>query len=197
MPVIDARSISLLRAPGIERPFRTGFGAKSAFPSAVIIRPVESKTRTYDGRVGSGRTAGRRGRVKQDWTPTEQFAQKTNVSRTLRSIEDTSPECSYARVNPWNKIFDRRNSSIRTTSLNAKGFLIILTGKLLRESLCLTRPGRASFLSKRTADPFALEIKTTEDFVPRKLVARIREKCSSSGCCRIGCSASSCFGSTA
>ena len=35
--------------------------------------PVESKTRTYLGRVGSGRTAGRRGGVGQDWVPTELF----------------------------------------------------------------------------------------------------------------------------
>ena len=34
-------------------------------------KPVESKTRTYLGRVGSGRTAGRRGGVGQDWMPTE------------------------------------------------------------------------------------------------------------------------------
>ena len=35
---------------------------------------VESKTRTYHGRVGSGRTAGWRGGVGQDWLPTELFA---------------------------------------------------------------------------------------------------------------------------
>ena len=39
------------------RPFRTGFCAKSALPGAVVIRPVESKTRTYHGRVGAGRRA--------------------------------------------------------------------------------------------------------------------------------------------
>ena len=38
MPVIVACRISLLRAPGTERPFRTGFCAKSAFPGAVEIR---------------------------------------------------------------------------------------------------------------------------------------------------------------
>ena len=42
MPVIVACSISLLRAPGIERPFRTGFCAKSAFPSAVVIRNLSN-----------------------------------------------------------------------------------------------------------------------------------------------------------
>ena len=36
--------------------------------------PVESKTQTYHGRVGSGRTVGRRGVVGQDWKPTELFA---------------------------------------------------------------------------------------------------------------------------
>ena len=40
----------------------------------LIIIPVESKTRTYHGQVGSGRTAGWRGGVGQDWMPTELFA---------------------------------------------------------------------------------------------------------------------------
>ena len=40
---------------------------------------VESKTRTYHGRVGSGRPAERPGRVGQDWVPTELFAQETKV----------------------------------------------------------------------------------------------------------------------
>ena len=34
-------------------------------------KPVESKTRTYHGWVGSGRPAGRPGRVGQDWVPTD------------------------------------------------------------------------------------------------------------------------------
>ena len=54
--------------------------------------PVEPKTRTYLGRVGSGRTAEQRGGVGQDWMPTELFAQETSVPRTLQGIEDTSPE---------------------------------------------------------------------------------------------------------
>ena len=36
--VIVALQFSLLRAPGTERPFRTDFCAKSAFPSAAVIR---------------------------------------------------------------------------------------------------------------------------------------------------------------
>ena len=39
-----------------------------------------------------GRTAGRRGGVGQDGTPTEQFAQETSIPRTLEGIEDKSPE---------------------------------------------------------------------------------------------------------
>ena len=53
--------------------------------------PVEFKTRTYHGRVGTERTAGRGG-VGQDWTPTEQFAQGTSLPRTLQSIENILPE---------------------------------------------------------------------------------------------------------
>ena len=56
------------------------------------LKLVESKTRTYHGRFGSRRTAGRRGGAGQDGTPTEQFAQKTSVPHTLKSIEDTSLE---------------------------------------------------------------------------------------------------------
>ena len=54
--------------------------------------PVESNTRTYHGRVESGRTAGRRGGAGQNGTPTEHFAQLTSVPRTLQGIEDMSPE---------------------------------------------------------------------------------------------------------
>ena len=42
-----------------------------------------SKTRTYDWRVGTERTAGWRGGVRQDWMPTEMFAQETSLSRIL------------------------------------------------------------------------------------------------------------------
>ena len=52
---------------------------------------VEPKTRTYNGRVGSGRTEGRQGGVG-DGMPTEQFAQRTSVPRTFQGIENTSPE---------------------------------------------------------------------------------------------------------
>ena len=52
---------------------------------------IESKTRTYLLRVGTKRTAGWRGGVRQDWMPTEMFAQETSLPRTLQSIEDTSP----------------------------------------------------------------------------------------------------------
>ena len=50
---------------------------------------VESKTRTYHGRVGSGRAAGRRGGAGQDGTPTGLFAQDTTVPRTLYRASKT------------------------------------------------------------------------------------------------------------
>ena len=53
-------------------------------------KPVESKTRTYHGRVGSGRPAERPGGVGQDWVPTELFAKETKVQRTFQRIEDTT-----------------------------------------------------------------------------------------------------------
>ena len=41
-----------------------------------VHQPVESKTRTYHGRVGWERAAGRRGGVGKDWTPTEQSSRR-------------------------------------------------------------------------------------------------------------------------
>ena len=63
-----------------------------AYPGIVILisEPVESKTRTYHGRVGSGRPAERPGGVGQDWVPTELFAQEAKVPCTLQGIEETS-----------------------------------------------------------------------------------------------------------
>ena len=46
------------------------------------VKPVESKPHTYYGWVGSCHTAhmaGRPGRVRQNWMPTELFAQGTRV----------------------------------------------------------------------------------------------------------------------
>ena len=63
---------------------------------------VESKTRTYHGRVGSGRTAGRRGGAGQDWMPTDQNAQETSVPRTPQGIDATSPECFSRSTNKRN-----------------------------------------------------------------------------------------------
>ena len=47
-------------------------------------------TRTYHERVGSERPAERPGEVGQDWVPTELFAQKTKVYRSLQGIEETT-----------------------------------------------------------------------------------------------------------
>ena len=68
------------------------------------MKLVESKTRTYHGRVGSGRTAGWRGGVGQDWVPTELFAQETSLPRTHQSNEDKSPERLSRSTNKRNPI---------------------------------------------------------------------------------------------
>ena len=60
--------------------------------AGTVLRFVESKTRTYYGRVDSRHTAGRRGGIEQDWVPTELFDQEKSLSRTFQSIADTSPE---------------------------------------------------------------------------------------------------------
>ena len=94
---------------GTARPAGTGstgcrqFGSPRKQPSFSITQtPDDSKTRTYHGRVESGRTAGRRGGAGQDGTPTKRFAQETSVPRTLRGIENTSPERLSRRTNKGN-----------------------------------------------------------------------------------------------
>ena len=54
--------------------------------------PVDSKTRTYHGRVGSERTAGRPGGVGQNRTPTQYSAQETSAPRTLQGFANKSLE---------------------------------------------------------------------------------------------------------
>ena len=88
-----------------------------ARPRSASLRPVrlwgirvldstlaEPKTRTYHSWIGSGRSAGRRGRAGQDGTPTEQFAQDASVPRTPQGIEDTSPERHPRSTNKRNLI---------------------------------------------------------------------------------------------
>ena len=58
---------------------------------------VDSKTRTYNGRVGSGRGAAGLGRA-------EQFAQGANVPRTLQGIDGTSLECLPRSTNKRNRM---------------------------------------------------------------------------------------------
>ena len=58
--------------------------------TAILCKPVQSKTRTYHGRVGSERPAERPGGFGQDCVPTELFAQETKVHRSFHSIEEHS-----------------------------------------------------------------------------------------------------------
>ena len=60
--------------------------------SNAVTKFVESKTRTYHGRVGTERTAERRGEADQNWMPTEQSAQETSLLRTFQGIENISFE---------------------------------------------------------------------------------------------------------
>ena len=53
--------------------------------ACLMDRPVESKTRTYRGRVGSGCTAKWRGAVDQDWMPTEEFALEISLFRIFKT----------------------------------------------------------------------------------------------------------------
>ena len=68
----------------------------------MVRRLVESKTRTYHGLVGTGRTARRWDGVGQDWTPTEQFAQETSDPRTFKASSkycmNVSPEARTSEM---------------------------------------------------------------------------------------------------
>ena len=57
-----------------------------------FISGMSGKTRAYHEWVGSGRTAGWRCGVGQDWVPTELFAQATSLPRSLQRMEDMSLE---------------------------------------------------------------------------------------------------------
>ena len=65
--------------------------------------PVEPKTRTHHGRVGScgSQRGGGSGRASQSGAPTGLFAQDTTVSRVLQGIED---KCSEPPFESTNKI---------------------------------------------------------------------------------------------
>ena len=52
--------------------------------------PVESKTQTYQRRVGSGIPAERPGRVAQGWVATKLFVWETKILRIFKSIEKES-----------------------------------------------------------------------------------------------------------
>ena len=58
----------------------------------MLTESVEFKTRTYHGRFGSGRTAGRQSGVGGNLALTELVAQKTRVARSFQGIEETTLE---------------------------------------------------------------------------------------------------------
>ena len=62
----------------------------TCFPDMLL--PVESKNRTYHGRIGSERPAERPGGVVQNCMPTELFAQDTKFHRSHQGIKKTTPE---------------------------------------------------------------------------------------------------------
>ena len=68
------------------------------------LKPVESKTRTHHGRVGSGgaQRGGWTRRARQDGTPTGFSAQDTTVTRVLQGIEDNCPEHLFGSTNKRN-----------------------------------------------------------------------------------------------
>ena len=78
---------------------------------------VESEARTYHGRVGPGRKAGRRGGATQDGTPTEQYAQETSDPCTFQGIDETMLECFSRSTNKRNQM--REQNLQLTTGFSA------------------------------------------------------------------------------
>ena len=68
----------------------TAFSHLMKVAEHALHEPVESKTRTYHWRVRKERTAEMRDVFGQNRMPTELFAQKTILFRSLQSIEDSS-----------------------------------------------------------------------------------------------------------
>ena len=105
-------------------------------------KPVESETRTYHGRVGSGRPAERPGGVGQDCVPTELFAQKKKVYCTLQ----THQEMSLQRVS---RSTNKRNSMLTDGETKSPVDLRYITGLSAgREALFVSgrRPVERSLL---------------------------------------------------
>ena len=74
-----------------EGPLTKGFHVMHVLMIVVPEKPpIDPKTRTYYGQVGSARPADRPGGVGQDWVPTALFAQETKVPRTFQGIEKAS-----------------------------------------------------------------------------------------------------------
>ena len=67
-------------------------------------QPVESKTRTHHGRVGSGgaQRGGWARRARQNGTPTGLSAQDTTVTRVPQGIENNCPEHLFRSTNKRN-----------------------------------------------------------------------------------------------
>ena len=62
-----------------------------------LCKPVESKTRTYNGRVESGRTAGRRGGVGQNSSPRRQAALVPSKATKTRRL-NVPPEARTSEI---------------------------------------------------------------------------------------------------
>ena len=95
---------------------------------------VESKTRTYHGRVGSRRTAAWRGEVGQNWTPTEQSAQETSLPRTLQSIEETSSRLPRSTNKQNSMKIDGRTKQVDTESPPTLSGSVPVCGGRFRQS---------------------------------------------------------------
>ena len=117
-------------------------GNNPSWPSPL----VEFKTRTYHGRVGSGRPAERPEGVGQDWVPTKLFAQVTKVHRTLQSIEDTSLQRLPRSTNneiprkPTEKPNQRLTRSSSAVYQQGEKRLLFMAADQYNNAFCLCKP---------------------------------------------------------
>ena len=102
-------------------------------------------------------------------------SEKKHEHRKEESVS-IATSMSDTRVGSWKNLFGRRNSPMRAKQFRPQNRSF--TGNWpwrshpawewsLRENLCPPRPGRASFLKKRNAEPFALENHATRVSLPK------------------------------
>ena len=105
----------------------------------VHCRLVESKTRTYHGRGGSGRPAERPGGVGQDWVPIELFGQYKTSPGTLQGNARTTLE-RLSRTRTRKSYLNMYQQDERRSSVPDADWMLTSTPTLLNASYASAHP---------------------------------------------------------